>query len=60
MRNHVDQLLAQVPDAWHHSVAFRKPDGETERLPVGAIVEMQAHHVEHHVEKIRAIRDGLR
>ena len=55
IRNHIKQLLEQVPDGWHRSVGFRRPDEEIERLPVGAIVEMQADHVEHHVKKIRAI-----
>jgi uncharacterized damage-inducible protein DinB len=56
IRNHIDQLLKQVPDGWHRSLSFRKPDGEIERLPVGAIVAMQADHVEHHVKRIRALR----
>ena len=56
IRNHIDQLLRQVPDGWHRSVGFRKPDWEIEWLPVGAIVEMQANHIEHHVKQIRAIR----
>lgn len=55
-RNHVDQLLGQVPGGWHRSVGFRRPNAEIERLPVGAIVEMQADHLEHHVKQIRAIR----
>ena len=59
IRNHIDQLLRQVPDAWHRSLAFRKPDGEIKRLPVGAIVEMQADHVEHHLKRIRAIRSEI-
>ena len=58
-RNHIEQLLGQAPDGWHRSVSFRKPDGELERLPVGAIVEMQADHVEHHVKQIRAIRSEV-
>ncbi len=59
IRNHVDQLLGQVPEGWHRSVGFRKPNGEIERLPVGAIVEMQADHVEHHVKQIRTIRSEV-
>ena len=55
-RSHIHQLLRQVPDGWHRSVGFRKSSGETERVPVGAVVEMQADHVEHHVQRIRAIR----
>jgi uncharacterized damage-inducible protein DinB len=59
MRSHIHQLVAQVPDGWHRSVAFRKSDGEIERMPVGAVVEMQACHVEHHVKQIRAIRSEV-
>jgi hypothetical protein len=59
IRDHIDQLVGQVPDGWHRSVGLRKPDGGIERLPVGAIVEMQADHVEHHVKQIRAIRSEL-
>jgi hypothetical protein len=59
IRDHVIQLLEQVPDGWYRSVDFRKPNGETERVPVGGVVEMQAHHVEHHVKRIRAIRSEI-
>jgi uncharacterized damage-inducible protein DinB len=59
IRNHVEQLLEQVPDGWHRSVGFRTPDGEIERLTVRAIVRMQADHVEHHVKRIRAIRSEV-
>lgn len=55
-RHHINQLLACVPDGWHRSVVFRKSSGEAERMPVGAVVEIQADHVEHHVKQIRAIR----
>lgn len=58
-RAHIEQLLGQVPDGWHRSVSFRKPDGNIERVPVGAIVGMQADHVEHHVKQIRAIRSEV-
>lgn len=34
-------------------------NGETERLPVGAAVEIQANHLEHHVKQIRAIRSEV-
>lgn len=55
-RDHVIHLLTQIPDGWHRSVIFRKSDGQTERLPVSAVVEMQADHVAHHVDRILAIR----
>jgi uncharacterized damage-inducible protein DinB len=56
-RAHVLQLLEAVPDGWRRSITLRRPGGETEQLPVGAIVEMQAHHVTHHLNRILAIRE---
>jgi hypothetical protein len=55
IRSHIIQLLEQVPGGWYRSVEFRKSNGDTERMPVGAIVEIQAYHVEHHVKRIHAI-----
>jgi uncharacterized damage-inducible protein DinB len=54
-REHVLQLLATVPEAWNRSVAVRTPQGEIEQVPVGFVVQMQADHVMHHLERIRAI-----
>lgn len=56
IRAHVSQLLKNVPDGWSRSVGVRKRDGEIVRLSVGAVVEMQADHLEHHVNRITAIR----
>lgn len=55
-RAHVRQLLEAVPDAWHRSVTFRKHNGESERVPVGAVIQINADHLEHHVKQIQAIR----
>jgi hypothetical protein len=55
-RSHVRQLLEQIPGGWNRAVAFRKHSGEIERWPLGFIVEMQADHVEHHVNRILSIR----
>lgn len=58
-RNHVVQLMKQVPDAWNRSIGVRKPDGEIERVSAGFVVEMQADHLEHHVNQIIAMQqDG--
>ena len=54
-RDHVLQLLAAVPEAWNRSVAVRTRQGELEQVPVGFVVQMQADHVMHHLERIRAI-----
>jgi uncharacterized damage-inducible protein DinB len=56
-RAHVTQLLAHVPDGWSRSITVRKPSGEATRLTVGAVVEMQADHLQHHLRRIRAIRE---
>ena len=58
-RSHIKQLLDAVPDGWQRSVVWRKYDGETTRLQIAAVVEMQAHHLEHHAEQIRTIRSEL-
>jgi len=54
-RDHVLQLLASVPEAWNRAVVVRTPQGEIEQVPVGFVIQMQADHVFHHVERIRAI-----
>jgi uncharacterized damage-inducible protein DinB len=54
-RAHIAELLEQVPDGWSRSVSVRTPQG-TERVSVRAVIEMQADHLAHHVERIAAIR----
>jgi uncharacterized damage-inducible protein DinB len=54
-RMHVVQLMESVPEAWNRSVMVRTAKGEVERVPVGFVVQMQADHVFHHIERIRAI-----
>jgi len=55
IREHVLQLLASVPDAWDRSVVVRTRPEETEQVSVGFVIQMQADHLLHHVERIRAI-----
>lgn len=55
IRDHVMQLLEHVPDGWNRTVEFREPNGETETVPVGFVIEMQADHVAHHVKQIETI-----
>jgi uncharacterized damage-inducible protein DinB len=58
-RDHILQLLGRVPEAWNRSVSVRTRQGEIERVPVGFVIEMQADHLVHHIERIRAIlREG--
>lgn len=55
-RDHIVQLMEQVPDAWNKTIGVRKPNGEVETVSAGFIVKMQAEHAEHHVARILAIR----
>jgi uncharacterized damage-inducible protein DinB len=58
-REHVLQLLASVPEAWNRAVVVRTQKGEIEQIPVGFVIQMQADHLMHHLERIRAIlREG--
>jgi uncharacterized damage-inducible protein DinB len=54
-RRHIVQLLESVPEAWDRAVAIRTRDGHVERMPVGFVVQMQADHLFHHVQRIRQI-----
>ena len=59
-RDHILQLLANVPEAWNRSVTIRTSQGEIERVPVGYVIQMQADHVMHHLKRIRAIlKEGV-
>ncbi len=54
-REHVVQLLASVPEAWKRTVVVRTPKAGTEQVLVGFVIQMQADHVLHHLERIHAI-----
>ena len=59
IREHVVQLLASEPEAWNRAVVVRTPKGEFEHVSVGFMIRMQAEHLLHHVERIRALlREG--
>lgn len=55
-RAHVHQLLDRIPDGWHRAVGFQKAGGETVRILVREVIEDQADHAIHHVDRILAIR----
>lgn len=56
VRTHMLQIIESVDDCWDKSVRFVKPDGETETVPVGFIIQMQGNHAVHHVNRILEIR----
>lgn len=58
-RDHILQILEYATGAWNKSVTFSKPDGKTEQLPVGFIIQMQAEHIVHHVKRIKEIREEI-
>jgi hypothetical protein len=55
IREHVVQLLATAPEGWDRAVVLHTPQGESERVSVGFVIQMQTEHLLHHVERIRAI-----
>ena len=56
-RRRIVQLLQQIPDAWERHMLIKWPHkDEEERITVGDVVEMQAHHVMAHIDDIRKIR----
>jgi hypothetical protein len=55
-RQHTLDLLGQVPWLWEKALLIPTRQGGQERVTVGEVVEMQARHVEGHVEDIRKIR----
>ncbi|MEJ2616237.1 MAG: DinB family protein [Ignavibacteriaceae bacterium] len=59
VRVHMLQLLEYVPEGWTKSAQFRDSNGEIEVIPVGAVIQMQAEHVVHHVKRILAIRQEI-
>ena len=55
-RHHTLDLLRQLPHLWENCLLIPTRQGGQERVSVGQVVEMQARHVEAHVEDIRRIR----
>ena len=55
IREHVLQLIATVPEAWDRMVVVRTKQENIEQVPVGFIIQMQADHLLHHLERIRTI-----
>ena len=59
IREHVLQLLTSVPEAWDRVVVVRTQQEKIEKVTVGFVIQMQADHLFHHLERIRAIlREG--
>lgn len=59
IRDHILQLLEYAPDGWTKSAQFRDSNGEIEVVPVGFVIQMQAEHVVHHVNRILEIRKEI-
>jgi hypothetical protein len=55
-RAHTLNLLEQIPWLWEKSLLIPTRKGGQESVTVSEVVEMQARHVEGHVEDIRQIR----
>jgi len=59
IRDHILQLIEYAHDGWTKSAKFQDSNGEIEVVPVGAVIQMQADHVVHHVKRIAAIRKEI-
>ena len=57
-RQHIVELVRQIPDAWEKSIRVKWPDGEEERITIGEVLEMQARHVIGHINDIQLIRQA--
>ncbi len=55
IRGHVLQLLTSVPEAWDRTVVVRTQQEKIEQVTVGFVIQMQADHLFHHLDRIRAI-----
>ncbi len=57
IRNHIHQLLTEIPEGWTRSVSVRSSKGEIESVTVGFVVEMQTEHLLHHLHRILSIHE---
>ena len=57
-RDHIAQLLEQIPGVWERVLRIRWPNGEEEDVSVRWVIEMQTQHVEGHVKDINRIRES--
>jgi uncharacterized damage-inducible protein DinB len=55
-RDHVLQLLREIPDAWMRSIHLTWLNGEREQITVGEIIEMQARHALGHINDILVLK----
>jgi DinB superfamily len=55
-RQHILELIRQIPNAWEKSIRLKPPNRPEERIAVGDVIEMQARHVIEHIKDIQAIR----
>jgi uncharacterized damage-inducible protein DinB len=57
-RQHIMELMQQIPKAWEKSIRLRPPNGQEERVTIGEVVEMQANHIVGHIHDIQSIRQA--
>jgi hypothetical protein len=57
-RHHLEELVRRTPNAWEKSIWLKWPDTEEERITVGEVLEMQAHHIVGHINDIQMIRQA--
>ncbi len=57
-RQHIVELLEQIPNACEKSIRLKWPDGPEERITVRDVLEMQTRHVADHIHDIQLIRQA--
>ncbi len=57
-RQHIVDLVGQIPGGCEKSIRLRWPDGKEERVTVADVLEMQTRHVAGHIQDIQLIRQA--
>jgi hypothetical protein len=57
-RGHIVQLVRQIAGAWECWLVIQWPHRELGRVTVGQVIEMQARHVDAHIDDIHKIRQA--
>jgi hypothetical protein len=55
-RQHIVELVQQIPNGEERSIRLKWPDGQEERITVADVLEMQTRHIAGHINDIREIR----
>ena len=57
-RQHIVELIQQIPNACEKSIRLKRLDGKEERISVADVLAMQTRHVVGHIQDIQTIRQA--